>query len=174
MKIGIVGSMQFTERMIEIKEKLNKLGHKAFLTTLAEPFIGKTDEEKEKIKLHQKYHKDAIREFWRLMQGADAILVCNFDKHDIKNYIGGNTLIEIGFAHILNQKIFLLNPIPDIPHYKTEIKAVKPIVIYGDLNKLPCGNDRRVSPQGASLFLNRPSPLWQRPQGIRPLKNKIK
>ena len=105
MKIGIVGSMQFTERMMAYRDELNKLGHEAFLTSLAEPFVGKTDEEKEKIKLHQKYNKDAIREFWRAMQGADAILVCNFDKHGIKNYIGGNTLMEIGFAHVLNQKI---------------------------------------------------------------------
>ena len=42
------------------------------------------------------------------MQGADAVLVLNYDKKGIKNYIGGNTLMEIGFAHVLNQKIFLL------------------------------------------------------------------
>jgi len=79
---------------------------------------------------------DAIREFWRLMQGADAVLVLNLDKHGIKNYIGGNTLMEIGFAHVLNQKIFLYNPIPEIAYYKTEIEAVKPVVINGDLSKI--------------------------------------
>ncbi|TSC71814.1 MAG: hypothetical protein G01um101470_479 [Parcubacteria group bacterium Gr01-1014_70] len=77
-----------------------------------------------------------IREFWRLMQGADAVLVMNFDKHGVKNYIGGNTLMEIGFAHVLDQKIFLYNPIPEIPYYKSEIEAVKPIIISGDLSKL--------------------------------------
>ena len=99
-----------------------------------ELFVGKTDAEKEEIKLHQKNHKDAIREFWRLMQGADAVLVINLDKHGIQNYIGGNTLMEIGFAHVLDQKIFLLNPIPEIPYYKTEIEAVKPVVVNGDLS----------------------------------------
>ena len=98
------------------------------------PFMGKTDEEKEAIKLDQKYNLDVIREFWKLMQEGDAILVMNFDKHGIKNYIGGNTLMEIGFAHALNQKIFLFNPIPDIPYYKSEIEAVKPVVINGDLS----------------------------------------
>lgn len=68
------------------------------------------------------------------MQGADAILVMNLDKNGIKNYVGGNTLMEIGFAHVLNQKVFLLNPIPEIPYYKTEIEAVKPVVIDGDLS----------------------------------------
>lgn len=136
MKIGVVGSMQFTEKMIAIKDELEKMGHKSFLTNLASPFVGKTDEEKEKIKIDQKNNKDAIREFWNQMQGADAILVANYDKHGIKNYIGGNTLMEIGFAHVLNQKIFLLNPIPEIPYYKTEIEAVKPVILNGDLSKI--------------------------------------
>lgn len=132
MKIGIIGSMQFTEKMIEARDELIKQGHDAFVTNLASPFIGKTDEEKEEIKIHQKNNLDAIREFWRLMQSADAVLVMNFDKHGIKNYIGGNTLMEIGFAHVLDQKIFLLNPIPEMPYCKSEIEAVKPIIIYGD------------------------------------------
>lgn len=126
--------MQYTEKMIEARDELIKRGYEAFVTNLADPFVGKTDDEKEAIKLHQKYNLDAIREFWKLMQGGDAILVMNFDKHGIKNYIGGNTLMEIGFAHVLNQKIYLLNPIPDIPYYKSEIEAVKPSVINGDLS----------------------------------------
>jgi hypothetical protein len=136
MKIGVVGSMQFTEKMIAIKDELKGMGHDSFLTNLASPFVGKSDEEKEKIKIDQKKNKDAIREFWKLMQGADAIIVANYDKHGIKNYIGGNTLMEIGFAHVLNQKIFLLNPIPEIPYYKTEIEAVKPVILNGDLSKI--------------------------------------
>lgn|SRR3989344_2236465 len=136
MKIGVIGSMQYTEKMMEIRDQLIALGHDAFLTTLAEPFIGKTDEEKEEIKINQKQNMDAIREFWRLMQGADAVLVANYDKHGIANYIGGNTLMEIGFAHVLDQKIYLLNPIPEIPYYKTEIEAVKPIILDGDLTKI--------------------------------------
>lgn len=136
MKIGVIGSMQYTEKMMEIRDKLIKLGHEAFLTNLAGPFVGKSDEEKEKIKIDQKNNDDAIREFWRLMQGADAVLVVNLDKNGIENYIGGNTLMEIGFAHVLNQKIFLLNPIPDIPFYKSEIVAVNPIIINGELNKI--------------------------------------
>jgi hypothetical protein len=134
MKIGIIGSMQFTEKMLEARDELIELGHEAFVTDLHKALVGKTDEEKEKIKLHQKYNMDAIREFWRAMQGADAVLVLNYDKNGIKNYIGGNTLMEIGFAHVLNQKIFLLNPIPEIPYYKTEIEAIRPVIINGDLS----------------------------------------
>ena len=134
MKIGIIGSMQFSEKMIETRDELVRRGHEAFASKFAESMVGKTDEEKEAMKLDQKFNQDAIREYWRLMQGADAVLALNYDKHGIKNYIGGNTLMEIGFAHVLNQKIFLLNPIPDMPHYKSEIEAVRPVVINGDLS----------------------------------------
>lgn len=136
MKIGVVGSMQYTEKMFALSDQLADFGHDSFLTTLASPFVGKSDTEKEIIKIKQKNNQDAIREFWNLMQGADAILVANYDKHGVKNYIGGNTFLEMGFVHVLHQKIFLLNPIPDMPYYKTEIVAMKPTVINGDLRKI--------------------------------------
>ena len=127
--------MQFVEKILEIRDKLRKLGHDAFVTDLHKALVGKTEEELEKIKLYQKYNRDAIRVFWKAMQGADALLVMNLDKNNVKNYIGGNTLMEIGFAHVLNQKIFLWNPIPDM-NYRTEIEAVKPVVIDGDISRI--------------------------------------
>ncbi|MBP7806648.1 hypothetical protein KA057_03115 [Candidatus Gracilibacteria bacterium] len=136
MKIGIIGSMQFVEQMLQVKQELISLGHDAFLTNLHTAMIGKDGTEIEKIKLDQKYNQDAIREFWTLMQDADAVLALNYDKNGIKNYIGGNTLMEIGFAHVLNQKIFLLNPIPDIIYYKTEIEAVRPIILNGNIKSI--------------------------------------
>ncbi len=36
----------------------------------------------------------------------------NFDKYGVKNYISGNTLMEMGVAHVLNQKIYLYNSTP--------------------------------------------------------------
>ena len=136
MRIGIIGSMQFTDKMFDIKKQLDNLGHDAFITDLHKSMIGKNHNEIEKIKIHQKNNLDAIKEFWHAMQEADAVLVLNYDKNGIKNYIGGNTLMEIGFAHVLDQKIFLLNPIPEIKFYKTEIVAVKPVIINGDLTKI--------------------------------------
>lgn len=128
--------MQFTNKMLEARSKLQELGHDPFITDSHKAMIGKTDNKIEKIKLHQKYNLDAIRKFWKMMQGADAVLVLNLDKNGIKNYVGGNTLMEIGFAHVLNQKFFMLNPIPEMPYCKTEIEAVKPIIINGDFNKI--------------------------------------
>ena len=134
LRIGVIGSMQYTEKMLEIRDALKQIGHDAFVTNLATPFVGKTDEEKEIIKIYQKNNCDAIREFYDMMPGSDAVLVMNLNKNGIKNYIGGNTFLEMGFAHILNQKIFLYGPPPDIALYRSEIDAMRPVVINGDLS----------------------------------------
>ena len=136
MKIGIIGSMQFTDKMLEVREKLLELGHDAFVTDLHKAMVGKTDDEIEKIKLHQKYNMDAIREFWNMMQGADAVLVLNYDKKGIKNYVGGNTLMEIGFAHVNDKKIFLLNPVPSEVSYSDEIESMVDVILDNDLSKV--------------------------------------
>ena len=128
--------MAFTEQMFEAKEQLEKLGHAAVVSGFGESYLDKTQEEIEKLKLYHKYEEDAIREFYEEIKNADAILVLNYDRKGIENYIGGNTLMEIGFAHVLNKKIFLLNPIPDIEFYKTEIEATKPIILDGELERI--------------------------------------
>lgn len=98
MKIGVAGSMQYTEKMIEICDALRSHGHDVFMSKFGDAYVGKTDDEKEELKLHHKYNFDAIREFWKPMQDADALVVANYDKHGIKNYIGGNSFLEMGFA----------------------------------------------------------------------------
>ncbi|MDO8516591.1 MAG: hypothetical protein Q7S33_00550 [Nanoarchaeota archaeon] len=137
MKIGVIGSMQFTEKMLEVRDELINLGHYAFVTDLHKDLVGKSDEEKEKIKIYQKNNLNAIREFWYAMQKGDAVLALNLTKNNIENYIGGNTFLEIGFAHVLNQRIFLYNPIPNIALYKTEIEAMRPIILNQDLIRIP-------------------------------------
>jgi hypothetical protein len=136
MRIGLSGSMHFAERMMDAHALLSSFGHDVFLPGRIEAFIGKDDEEKEKIKLEQKQTRDPLRAYWEIMQDADALLVLNYDKNDVPNYIGGNAFLEIGFAHVLKQKIYLLHPIPHIPLYTAEIAAMKPVILHGDLEKL--------------------------------------
>ena len=133
MKIAICASMVFTEKMLEAKAALEKMGHTAFVSQLAGGYVGKSVEEKESLTVFNKNENDAIRLFWEKIRQSDAILVLNYDRRGIANYIGGNTLMEIGFAHVLEKKIFLLNPVPDIPFYKSEIEACRPTIINGDL-----------------------------------------
>jgi len=128
--------MQYAEKTKEIQHQLQILGHEAFPSKFIDEFIGLDDEQKEVLKLKQKYENDAIREHWNLIQHSDAILVLNFDKHGIPGYIGGNSFLEMGFAYVLHKPIYLLNPIPHMPYYDSEIIAMKPTIINNDLTKI--------------------------------------
>jgi hypothetical protein len=44
--------------------------------------------------------------------------------------------MEIGFAHVLDKKIFLMNPIPDIEYYRSEVEAVRPVILEQDLSQI--------------------------------------
>lgn len=136
MKIAICASMVFAEKMLEVKRQLEKIGHIAFISQFAEGYLGKTEKEKEELAVHDKNEHDAIRKFWEIIKKSDAILVLNYDRKGIRNYIGGNTLMEIGFAHVLNKQIFLMNPIPDIEYYRSEIEAVSPVILDQNLNQI--------------------------------------
>ncbi len=136
MKIAIATSMMFAERAMEVKKELEKSDNEVFISEFVGALLGKTDKEKEKLIIFQKNEKDAIRRFWEQIRKSDALLVLNYDRRGVKNYIGGNTLMEIGFAFVLNKKIFLLNPIPEIEYYKSEIVAMKPTIINGDFSKI--------------------------------------
>ena len=77
-------------------------------------------------------HHLRIRSHFEKIEWANAILVTNYEKNNIANYIGPNTLMEMGLAFYLKKPIYLLNPIPDCP-WKEEILGVEPVVINGDL-----------------------------------------
>jgi len=136
MKITICGSMVFTKEMLAVQNQLEKHGHQVFISGFAESYKGKSAEEIEKLTIHDKRENDAIRDHWEKIKKSDAILVLNYDRKGIKNYLGGNTLMELGFAYVLNKKIFLLNPIPEIEFYQSEIEAVKPIILNGNISQI--------------------------------------
>ena len=58
------------------------------------------------------------------------------EKNGIKNYIGGNCLMEMGQAYVNNKKIFLLNGLPGQVSYLAEIKAMQPILLHGKLAEI--------------------------------------
>ncbi len=135
MKITICGSMSSAHQMYKISEELKKLNHKITLPHGIERFLNGKKEETPQESTQVKIEKDLIRHYYKEIEKSDAILVVNIDKNGIKNYIGGNAFLEIGFAHVLDKKIFLLNPIPKMS-YTSEIKAMQPIVINRDLTKI--------------------------------------
>ncbi|MBL7021730.1 hypothetical protein ISR92_00150 [Patescibacteria group bacterium] len=132
MKIAICSSMAFAKEMIKAKEDMEKLGHEVIIQDDVEQHASGeiVDEDK-----WRKMEIDPFKVYFEEIKKADAILVINLDKHGVSNYVGGNTLIEMAFAYVLDKKIFILNPVPDLG-YSDEIEAMKPIILKGDLKNI--------------------------------------
>jgi len=142
MKISICGSLNFTHEIERVADKLKTLGFEVSIPISSEKILrgefslDEIKNEKENGKFSERAIKfDSIRAYWKIIKESDAILIVNLNKNNIKNYIGGNSFLEMGFAHILNKKIFLLNEIPEMI-YTDEIKAMQPIVTNGDFSKI--------------------------------------
>ncbi len=128
--------MVFTDKMLEVKKQLEAMSHTVLISSFAEKYAGKTKREIEKLTSYDKRNNDGLAEFYEQIKQSDAILVLNYDRKGIFGYIGGNTLMEIGFAHVLHKKIYLFYEIPEIPFYKDEIEATKPTILNGNLTKI--------------------------------------
>lgn len=133
MVITICMSMLLSDRLPALTEALAAAGHEALapLDTDDFDYVRATISER----AAQKREYDLIREHWRKIQRSDAILVVNEDLPSRPRHIGGNTFLEMGFAHVLELPIYLLQPIPDSP-YASEMLAMDPIVLNGDLTRI--------------------------------------
>lgn len=141
MKITICGSIKFADKLVEIYRLLEDLGHEPLMHEDMFKVVDGTAPEivdfgkgAEHADVKKKY--GYIKWWHNSIKNSDAILVCNFDKNGIKNYIGGNTLMEIGFAHVNDKKVFLLNSVPENVSYVDEIKAMADVILNGDLKKI--------------------------------------
>ena len=132
MKIAICGSMAFSKEMLTVAKQLTDLGHFVNIPIGAEEYANGNILVEDKWK---KISENLIRNWFKVIESSDAIVVLNYTKNNIENYVGGNSLIEMAFAHVLYKKIFLLNDIPKI-NYSDEIESFKPIIIHGNLNKI--------------------------------------
>ncbi|MBI4116345.1 hypothetical protein HY449_01235 [Candidatus Pacearchaeota archaeon] len=144
MKITICGSMAFYEEMLRTKSQLEKMSHEVRI-----PIEGFADENGNLLSVEHynqlrknlqiapeeygsKKRVDILEHFEKI-KWSNSILVANFDKKNIANYIGANTLMEMGLALYLQKGIYLLNPVPDVP-YQTEILGTLPKILNGDLS----------------------------------------
>jgi hypothetical protein len=136
MKIAVCGSMTFSPEMVEIRRKLRELGHEVTLPDFTEHYANLDSRNSMHVEsAHNKVEYDLIRGYFEVIKQHEAILVYNHSKNGIENYVGGNTLIEMAFAHVLNKRIFMYNPIPEM-QYKDELEAMQPKVIRRDLRKI--------------------------------------
>ena len=134
MKITICGSIKFFDDMVELQEKLEKLGHEVLMPVKAPGVDYWAEDNTSRVKA--KKTLELINEHFHKIEKSDAILVVNVTKGDTKNYIGANTFLELGFAHYLGKRIYLLNPIPDQPYILDEVLTIDPIILEGDIENL--------------------------------------
>ncbi len=140
MKIAICGSMSASVQMCEIEKNLTANGHEVFLPENTEKYAnGDLQSETNHESAENKIKGDLIRGYFDIINNSDAVVVANYEKNGIKNYVGGNSFLEAGFAHVLNKKLYFINDIPEIM-YKDELVAMQPIILHGDLLKLLCPN----------------------------------
>jgi len=135
MKIFICCSKHFYNKIPEIKDKLEKMGHIITLpNSYDRPF---NEEEMKKLgkEEHSKWKGEKLKLQIDKVKQNDALLVLNFEKNGIQNYIGGATFLEMFKAWELEKKIFLFNQIPE-GMLKDEIIGFNPIIIEGDLSKI--------------------------------------
>jgi len=135
----ICGSMTFAEEMMDVKSKLEKLGHIVDVPSdieshLEDPSLIDNLEENYKHTIE----KDILRQCFNLIARSDAILVLNYPKNNINGYVGTSALMEIGLAYYLQKRIFLLNPVPNPrdARWAHELAIIQPVILNEDLSKV--------------------------------------
>lgn len=140
MIITICGSIKFAKEMIETGKVLEEKGFEVLLTDMANSFaegeFSLTDFKDDRVDGTFQRKHDLIRKHFKKIEKSDAILVLNHDRKGVKNYVGGATFGEIAVAFYLDKSIYLLNPIPQGMPYTSEIEAMDPIILNGDLNNI--------------------------------------
>ncbi|HBB37408.1 MAG: Maf-like protein [Candidatus Moranbacteria bacterium GW2011_GWC1_45_18] len=144
MKIVICGSIDFTPKIKEVADLLMNQGHEVDIPITSQRILRgeltleEFKREKQKSKdgaFRRKIREDVIKLYYKIIGESDALLILNLEKNGIENYIGGNTFLEMGFAHVLGKPIYLYNGIPDAS-YKEEILAMQPITLNGNISRI--------------------------------------
>ncbi|HVE81053.1 MAG TPA: hypothetical protein VNA68_02890 [Candidatus Dormibacteraeota bacterium] len=132
MRIFIVCSKAFYDKVLEIKKPLEEAGH---TITLPNSFDNPAREDEMRVKgelTHAEWKAEMIKEQNKKIALNDAILVINYKKDDQENYIGGATFLEIYKAFELGKKIFFYNPVPN-GILRDELLGMQPTIINGNL-----------------------------------------
>jgi hypothetical protein len=139
MKIFLVCSKNFYDRIPEVKKVLEEMGHEIYLPNY---YGDKSIEQKINDMSKEEYMNFKRQMFDRSQEQInliDSILVLNYDKVKddvvIKNYIGGATFLEMFVAYRNNKKIYLLNEIPN-NNLKDEILAFNTSILNGNLKNI--------------------------------------
>ena len=134
MRIAICGSIKFYRDMLNVKKKLEEFGYEVLMPVKAKGVDYWSEDNNGRVEAKKKFK--FIDEHLDKIERSDAVLVVNVTKKDIKNYIGANTFLEMGFAYYRKKKIYTLNPLPNQAYIKDELLTFDPIVLNGRLDKI--------------------------------------
>jgi len=123
MKIYAVSDKLFYDKLIALKFNLQKKKHSVVLPDFETGKISKYIN-KDKILFEKNIHK---------IKDCDALLVANFKKGKMDNFVSSLMMAFMGAAYCLKKKIYLLNNLPS--EHSEEIKFLDPICLDGDLKK---------------------------------------
>jgi len=133
MKICICCSLSFSDEVREIANQLEEMGHEVLLPN---GVINRLIEQENFDPVQAKIDTDSCRKHFDKIRQSDAILVCNFTKNGIENYIGANSFAEMLAAHYFNKAIYTLNPLPDMPYINDEIHSLGVETLNSNVKKL--------------------------------------
>ena len=112
MKVFLAASSSFWDKLPEIKEKLEALGHEVMLpSTVDDPELEERtwkDSNEAHVALIRKLFEDSEE---RVGKWCDAFYLLNYDKNNTRGYVGGAALIELYIAHREHKKIYIENSI---------------------------------------------------------------
>jgi hypothetical protein len=133
VKIFLICSKAFYGDIPPIKKQLEQSGHEIILPNSYD----NPDSEREAYDSgnHLKFKKKMFQRSQDATKYVDAVLCLNFEKHGVKNYVGGATFLELYDAFMLDKKIFLWNDIPKGILYD-EIHGFAPTVINGRVERI--------------------------------------
>jgi len=139
MKVIIIASVtQAVDETLRIRDELLACGHDVEI-----PEGIKRREEwraidvgtPEKVASHKEQH-ELIRNYYEKIKEYDVVLVVNPEAKGIPGYIGANTFLEMGFAHVLHKPIYTLNPLPKESPYMDEMLAMNTVSLDGAISKI--------------------------------------
>lgn len=133
MKILVHSSLDFVNDMIFVKDYIESVTNFDVILPELTSYQYIRDEKGDDEKFTKIKNRLTV-ENMNNVEKCDCLLILNYTHRGIKNYIGGNSFLEMIIAFYLKKTIYLLNEIPEKMAYTEEIKSLYPIVVY-DIDK---------------------------------------
>ncbi len=135
MKILIICSKAFYDRIASIKGILEEKGYEIYLPNSYNNPKAEREAWDKGDESHAEFKARMFKMSEERIKEMDAVLVLNYEKNGIENYIGGSTFLEMYEAFKNKKKIYMYHDIPKGILFD-EIDGFSPILIKEDLEKI--------------------------------------